>query len=180
MISIRIKLILFTSMLVIIIGTLSCLFFLSRAKRQQEEALKRFGTSLVMLLAQDNEVKHALRSVQPAFLDTPIHRVRELDREEEIGYLRVSNNQAVMLEEKVPWLNIDMKKIPIWKDYQKPVVTLPRTMRTRGGLRWNPPKLWKRHSSIVLPRIQERCFAILRCLFLRNRPSRRRNLPHRF
>ncbi|MCF6155950.1 MAG: HAMP domain-containing protein [Candidatus Brocadia sp.] len=135
MISIRIKLILFTSMLVIIIGALSCLFFLSHAKRQQKDALKRLGTSLVMLLVQDNEVKHALRSIQPAFLDAPIHRVRELDSEDEIGYLRISNSQTVMFEEKAPWVNVDMKKIPFRKDYQNPVTTFSRTVWTRGGLR---------------------------------------------
>ena len=135
MISIRIKLILFMSMLVVIIGTLSCLFFLNHTKRQQEEALKKFGTSLVMLLAQDNEVKHALRSAQPAFLDAPIHRVRDLDREEEIGYLRISNNHAVMVEEKAPWINVDLNEIPLRKNYQKPTGTLPRKVWTRGGRR---------------------------------------------
>lgn len=135
MISIRLKLILFTSMLVIIISTLSCLFFLSHTKRQQKDALKRFGTSLVMLLAQDNEVKHALRSIQPAFLDASIQRVRELDREDEIGYLRVSNNQVIMFEEKASWINSDMEKIPLRKDYQKPVATLTHTVWTRGGSR---------------------------------------------
>lgn len=131
MINIRVKLIVFTSMLVIVIGTLSCFFFLSHAKRQQEEALKRFGTSLVMLLAHDNEVKHALRSVQPAFLDASIGRVRELDMEGEIGYLRVSNNQAVILEEKALRINIDMGKIPLMKDYQK----IRHNVWTRGGSR---------------------------------------------
>lgn len=135
MISIRLKLILFTSMLVIIISTLSCLFFLSHTKRQQKDALKRFGTSLVMLLAQDNEVKHALRSIQPAFLDASIQRVRELDREDEIGYLRVSNNQVIMFEEKASWINSDMEKIPLRKDYEKPVATLTHTVWTRGGSR---------------------------------------------
>ena len=46
--------------LIIIIGILICLFFLIHSKRQQEETLRKLGTSLVTLLAQDNEVKHAL------------------------------------------------------------------------------------------------------------------------
>ncbi|MBE7444833.1 MAG: HAMP domain-containing protein [Planctomycetia bacterium] len=133
MMSIRTKFIFFMSMLVIMIGLLSCLFFLIHSKRQQEEVLKRFGTSLVMLLAQDNEVKHALSSAQPAFLDAPIHKVRELDREEEIGYLRISNSQAVMVEEKAPWINIDLKGIPFKINYQESTGTLSRDMWTRGG-----------------------------------------------
>ncbi|MDN3512833.1 MAG: ATP-binding protein [Candidatus Brocadia sp.] len=133
MVSIRIKLILFMSALVIIIGILSCGFFLIHSKSQQNEALKRFGTSLVMLLSQDTEVKHALRASQPAFLDAPIHRIRELDREEEIGYLRISNNQSVMAEEKAHWITADMKEIPIGKNDQKPVVSLIRSIWTIGG-----------------------------------------------
>ena len=112
---IRAKLMLFTSTLVIIIGTLSCLFFLIHAKRQQEEALNNFGRSLVLLLAQDNEVKYAMTYTQPAFLDTPIKRIRALDREEEIGYLRISNIQTTLVEEKAPWINFDIKEIPIQK-----------------------------------------------------------------
>lgn len=115
MMGIRAKLTLFTSTLVIIIATLSCLFFLIHVKRQQEEALNNFGMSLVLLLAQDSEVKYAMTYTQPAFLDTPIKRIRALDREEEIGYLRVSNIQTTLVEEKAPWINIDMKEIPIQK-----------------------------------------------------------------
>ena len=115
MMGIRAKLMLFTSTLVIIIATLSCLFFLIHVKRQQAEALNNFGMSLVLLLAQDNEVKYAMAYTQPAFLDTPIKRIRALDREEEIGYLRVSNIQTILVEEKAPWINIDMKEIPIQK-----------------------------------------------------------------
>ncbi|MEP9410728.1 MAG: HAMP domain-containing protein [Candidatus Brocadia sp.] len=84
-----------------------------------------------MLLAQDNEIKYDLRSVQLAFLDTPIHRVQELDMEEEIGYLRVLNNQAVMFEEKAIWINIDMRKIPLMEDFQK----IRRNVRTGSGSR---------------------------------------------
>lgn len=110
--SIRTKLILFIGLLIIVIDTLSCLFFLIHAKKQQEETLKKLGTSLVMLLAQDNEVKHALNYAQPAFLDTPIKRIQTLDREEELGYWRISNTETVMVEENAPWITIDLDEIP--------------------------------------------------------------------
>jgi len=121
------------SLLIIIIGTLSCLFFLIHSKKQQEDTLKKLGTSLVMLLAQDDEVKQALNYAQPAFLDTPIRRIQALDRDEEIGYLRISNIQSVMVEEKTPWIDIDMKEIPTIKDFS--ITGVPRSdrLRTRGG-----------------------------------------------
>lgn len=115
MIGIRTKLMLFMSSLVIMISTLSGLFFLMHAKRQEEEALKNFGMSLIMLLAQDNEVRYAMTHTQPAFLDTPVKRIRALDRDEEIGYLRISNTQKNLIEEKAVWMNIDMKEIPTQK-----------------------------------------------------------------
>lgn len=115
MIGIRTKLMLFMSSLVIMISTLSGLFFLMHAKRQEVEALKNFGMSLIMLLAQDNEVRYAMTHTQPAFLDTPVKRIRALDRDEEIGYLRISNAQKNLIEEKAVWMNIDMKEIPTQK-----------------------------------------------------------------
>ena len=110
MFSLRTKLILFMSMLTIFIGILSCLSFLIHSKSQQEEALKKLGTSLVMQLAQDSEVKHAMNYTQSAFLDAPIKRVQTLDMEEEIGYCRISNIKSVIIEEKAPWINVQMKK----------------------------------------------------------------------
>ncbi len=161
MIGIRIKLILFTSMLVIVIGILSCLFFLSHAKRQQGEALKSFGTSLVLLLAQDNEIKHALHSLQPAFLDAPIQRIRELDREDEIGYLRVSSGWAVMFEEKASWLTVDMREIPATMDSPKPTIIPSRMVWTRGGSRTvgEKPRTSEepRHCCITLDSGEEFC-----------------------
>src|SRR5574337_47384 len=124
MISIRTKLILFISVLVIMIVTLSCILFLIHSKRQQEETFKKLGMSLVMLLAQDNEVKYALNYTQPAFLDTPIKRIRALDREDEIGYLRISNIQSVLVEETASWINIDTKEIPTRKGSQNEDVLL--------------------------------------------------------
>jgi signal transduction histidine kinase len=119
--------------LIIIIGILSCLFFLIYSKRQQEEALRKLGTSLVILLAQDNEVKHALNYTQSAFLDAPVKKVQALDREEEIGYWRISNIKTVMVEEKAPWLKIQMKEIPTRHDYQSPDAQLTHRIITSSG-----------------------------------------------
>jgi|GEM_PF-6690156 len=112
MISIRTKLVFFIFLLIAIVDALSCLLFLIHTKRQQKEVFKKLGASLVTLLAQDNEVKQALSYEQPAFLDIPIKRLKALDREKEIGYLRISNNQTVILEEKTPFLNIQMEELP--------------------------------------------------------------------
>ncbi|NUN24530.1 MAG: HAMP domain-containing protein, partial [Candidatus Jettenia caeni] len=133
--SIRTKLILFISTLIIIIGALSCLFFLVNSKKQQEDALRRFGISLIMLFAQDDEVKHALSYTQPAFLDAPIKRIKALDTEGEIGYLRISNTQKIMVEEKAPWITADMEKIPTGDTIQNPDVSFTNRMWTRGGIR---------------------------------------------
>ncbi|TLD42145.1 MAG: Sensor protein of zinc sigma-54-dependent two-component system [Candidatus Jettenia ecosi] len=135
MMSIRTKLILFISTLIIIIGALSCLFFLVNSKKQQEDALRRFGISLIMLFAQDDEVKHALSYTQPAFLDTPIKRIKALDTEGEIGYLRISNTQKIMVEEKAPWITADMGKIPTGDTIQNPGISFTNRMWTRGGIR---------------------------------------------
>ena len=110
--------------LIFIIGILICLFFLIHSKSQQEEALKKLGTSLVMQLAQDSEVKHAMNYAQSAFLDAPIKRVQTLDMEEEIGYCRISNIKSVIIEEKAPWISGQMKEIPTRHDYQNPDVVL--------------------------------------------------------
>ncbi|MDE2217825.1 MAG: hypothetical protein KGJ87_11825, partial [Planctomycetota bacterium] len=112
MISIRTKLIFFIFLLIAIVDAFSCLLFLIHTKRQQKEVFKKLGASLVTLLAQDNEVKQALSYEQPAFLDIPIKRLKALDREKEIGYLRISNGQTVILEEKTPFLNIQMEELP--------------------------------------------------------------------
>ena len=133
MFSLRTKLILFMGILIIIIGILSCLFFLIYSKRQQEEALRKLGTSLVILLAQDNEVKHALNYTQSAFLDAPVKKVQALDREEEIGYWRISNIKTILIEEKASWLKVQMKEIPTRHDYQSPDAQLTHRMITSSG-----------------------------------------------
>ncbi|MBI2470671.1 MAG: HAMP domain-containing protein [Planctomycetes bacterium] len=133
MFSIRTKLIIFMGMLTIFIGILSCLFFLIHSKKQQEEALKKLGTSLVMQLAQDSEVKHALNYTQSAFLDAPIKRIQALDMEEEISYYRISNIKSVIIEEKASWINTRMKEIPMRHDYQNPAVQITHRRITSSG-----------------------------------------------
>lgn len=90
--------------------------------------MKNFGISLIMLLAYDSEVKYAMTYNQPAFLDTPIKRIRALDREEEIGYLRISNIQTTLIEEKAPWMNMDMKEIPAQEGMEDQEVLLTNCM----------------------------------------------------
>lgn len=122
---IRTKIIAFTSTLTIAIATLSCILFLLHTKRQQEKALKKFGESLVILLAQDNEVKYALSYTQQAFLDAPLKMIQSLDREKEIGYWRISNIQSVLVAGNAPWLSIDMEEIPAKKgsDHHEILIT---------------------------------------------------------
>lgn len=115
MIGIRTKIIAFTSAMTIVIATLSCILFLMHTKRQQEQAVKKFGESLVILLAQDNEVKYALSFTQQAFLDVPLKRIQSLDREKEIAYWRISNIQSLLMEGNATWLTIDMEEVPAKK-----------------------------------------------------------------
>ena len=133
MVGIRTKLILFMSTVIVIIGTLICVFFLLNSKKQQEDALRKFGISLVMLLAQDNEVKNALSFTQPAFLDAPISRVTALDREKEIGYLHIYNLQSTLIEETAPWINISMEEILTSKSPKMRSKPHSALRWTRGG-----------------------------------------------
>ncbi|OQY98535.1 MAG: hypothetical protein B6D35_11805 [Candidatus Brocadia sp. UTAMX2] len=135
MMSIRTKLILQVGILVIIIDALCCVFFLYHAKRQQEDALRKFGTALIILLAQDNEVTYALRSAQPAFLDAAINRLRALDMEDEIGYVRILNNETVMIEEKSSRIKLNMEEISIKKSLQKQDTMTRQSRWSRGGVR---------------------------------------------
>ncbi|HHT9136642.1 MAG TPA: PAS domain S-box protein [Candidatus Wunengus sp. YC60] len=116
MISIRTRLIVLICLLITIIDILSCLFFFIHTKNAQETVFKKLGTSLVILLTQDNEVKLALDHAQPAFLGTPIKRVQAFDRDKEIGYWRIANTQAVMVEEKAAWCGIQLNEIPARDD----------------------------------------------------------------
>ena len=112
MISIRTRLIVLICLLIAVIDILSCLFFFIHAKNAQETMFKKLGTSLATMLAQDNEVGLALDHAQTAFLGNPIKRVQAFDRDKEIGYWRITNNQTVLVEEKAIWCAIQSNEIP--------------------------------------------------------------------
>ena len=116
MISIRTRLIVLICLLITVIDILSCLFFFIHTKNAQETVFKKLGISLATMLAQDNEVGLALDHAQPAFLGTPIKRVQAFDRDKEIGYWRIANTQAVMVEEKAAWCSIQSNEIPARDD----------------------------------------------------------------
>src|SRR3972149_4872563 len=116
MISIRTRLIVLICLLITVIDILSCLFFFIHTKNAQETVFKKLGISLATMLAQDNEVGLALDHAQPAFLGTPIKRVQAFDRDKEIGYWRIANTQAVMVEEKATWCSIQSNEIPARDD----------------------------------------------------------------
>ncbi len=118
MISIRTRLIVLICLLITVIDILSCLFFFIHTKNAQETVFKKLGISLATMLAQDNEVGLALDHAQPAFLGTPIKRVQAFDRDKEIGYWRIANTQAVMVEEKAAWCSIQSNEIPARDDYK--------------------------------------------------------------
>lgn len=127
MISIRTKLILFICLSTIVMNALSCTFFLVHEKRQYEEVLKKLGISLVRSIAQDTEVEFALSNSQPAFLDLPIKRTKAFDKDEEIGYWRITtNNMKLLFEEKALWTKIQINEIPIkdtFKDVSIPSIS---------------------------------------------------------
>ena len=112
MVSIRTRLIVLICLLIAVIDILSCLFFFIHTKNAQETMFKKLGTSLATMLAQDNEVGLALDHAQTAFLGNPIKRVQAFDRDKEIGYWRITNNQTVLVEEKAIWCAIQSNEIP--------------------------------------------------------------------
>src|SRR5574341_2034189 len=122
MISIRTKLVFVICLLIVTIGSLSCLLLI-HAKREQQEMLGKLGELLVTQLSQDDEVKIALSTMQSAFLDKPIKRIKALDREEEIGYFRITNIQTVIREEKAPWSSVQMSEVPTRNDSIHPLFT---------------------------------------------------------
>lgn len=126
MISIRTKINLYISLLVVLVVSLSSLVFYNYEKGAHIEALKKLGQSLVMLLARDGQVKLALSHSQDVILDAPIKMVRTFDTEGEIGYWRISNvTNTVMVEGKSSWIDLNIKDIPARKEHlesEDPVV----------------------------------------------------------
>lgn len=95
--------------------------------------LRKIGTSLVTLLARDNEVKLALSHAQPAFLDVPIRRIRAFDREEEIAYWCVTNTRTVLIKDISSWCSIQAHEIPARNNAQNPGVLLVDRVVTSSG-----------------------------------------------
>ncbi len=113
-IGIRFKFILFTSLLIAIIGAATSWFFSTQTRKQLEEELKKRGYSLIAQLAQDGEVKDSMSVAQKAFFDAPIRRLRNLDIEHELAYWRVLLSQDdILLEENEEWIKTEIGKIPV-------------------------------------------------------------------
>src|SRR3989304_2345648 len=133
MVSIRTRLIVLICLLIATIDILSCLFFFIHTKNAQEAVFRKLGISLATMLAQDNEVELALSHAQPAFLDAPIKRILAFDRDKEIGYWRIMTTQAVVIEEKSPWVDVDMGKTPTGTYSQNSNISPTNRVWTRGG-----------------------------------------------
>ncbi len=113
--SIRTKLSIFISLLLVVFDAVICFRAYFHEKWAHAERIKELGISLIMLLSQDNEVRYAIRQAQPALLEMPLKRARAVDRGHEIGYWRISSLQAVITEDTVPPANTPMNEIPAEK-----------------------------------------------------------------
>ncbi len=133
MTSIRTKLVSLICLLIFVIDMASCLSLYIHAKEQQEEILEKIGTSLITLLAQDNEVRLALSHKQLAFLDEPIRRMRSFDTEEEIGYWRVISTEKILIEKESPWCKVQMDEIPIRNSSKDPDALLINRIVVSSG-----------------------------------------------
>lgn len=103
---------LFTSLLILVIGVGSGVYFAIQSKNMLEDELKKLGVSFVVQFATDEEVKNALYLGQAAFLDTPLNRLRGLDVEQELIYCRVLlQSGKVFREEKEDWVKIDIDNV---------------------------------------------------------------------
>ncbi len=127
-IGIRFKFILFTSLLITIIGAASSWFFFTQTKKHLEEELKKRGYSLISQLAQDGEVKGSMSVAQKAFFEEPIRRLRNLDIEQELAYWRVSlASDQILLEKKEAWIKAEIEDIPVYhniKNITEPVFNI--------------------------------------------------------
>ncbi|MEK6765841.1 MAG: ATP-binding protein [Planctomycetota bacterium] len=118
-IGIRFKFILFTSLLIAIIGASSSWFFFTQTKKQLEEELKKRGYSLISQLAQDEEVKDSMSVAQKTFFEEPIRRLRSIDIERELAYWRVLLvSDEVLVEEKETWIKTEIEKIPAHRNIE--------------------------------------------------------------
>lgn len=110
--SLKFKFTLFTSSLILAIGVGSGVYFATQAKSILEGELRKLGVSFVVQFAMDEDVRNALYLEQPAFLDTPVNRLRELDVENELAYCRVLLPSGESFrEDKEEWLNINIDNV---------------------------------------------------------------------
>ncbi len=109
--SIRTKLTIFISLLLVVLDALTCLFFYMHERKGHEELLMETGTTLIMMLSQDNEVGYAINQTQPAFLDLPLKRLMIADGGRQIGYWRIASKQSVVTEGKASWINTGISEI---------------------------------------------------------------------
>ncbi|MGR3221139.1 MAG: ATP-binding protein [Candidatus Anammoxibacter sp.] len=80
-----------------------------QAKNMLVDELKKFGFSIVVQLAMDEDVRNALYLEQSAFLDIPLDRLRGLDIENELVYSRVLlPTGEVLRQEKDDWVGINL------------------------------------------------------------------------
>lgn len=110
--SIRIKLILFISGIIIIIDALSCMSFFFYSKKRYRVELRYFGETLVNLFSRDNEIRYALEYEQPLLFASPVRRIKEFDRENVVCYISISNDREKLFEDKATWLDIETNEIP--------------------------------------------------------------------
>lgn len=110
--SIKFKFMLFTSLLILVIGVGSGVYFGLKSRKMLEDSLKKLGLSFVVQFSMDEDVRNALYLEQSAFLDTPIIRLKELDLEKELAYCRILlPSGKVFREEKEDWVMIDMDDV---------------------------------------------------------------------
>ncbi|MDR4507980.1 MAG: PAS domain S-box protein [Candidatus Brocadiaceae bacterium] len=121
------------SLLIVFLVTLTCMLFFIKSKKQFEDEHEKLGISLVTLLSKDDELKYALNHAQPIFLESTIRKLMILDREDEIGYWRVSDTQRILLEEKALWTNIDIKDIPVIKNSEDTELPMVHRVHTSSG-----------------------------------------------
>jgi len=113
---IRIKLILFISIIICIIDALSCISFLFYSKQRYDAELKHLGEMLSNLFSRDNEIRYALEYEQPLLFASPVGRIKEFDRENIMCYVRISNDRNTLFEDKSAWLGIETNEIPVRND----------------------------------------------------------------
>ncbi|MBM4053132.1 MAG: PAS domain S-box protein [Planctomycetes bacterium] len=110
--SIRTKLTLFMSFLIVTVSVVCCTIFYLHDKREHSEQLIKFGSSLVSLLSQDNDIKLAITANQPAFLEAPIKSAYSYDIDKEVAYWKVMNTSSIIKEEKSPLYDLQLHDIP--------------------------------------------------------------------